>query len=78
MFGAGNSRLVTGAAFTDSALLADQKLSDYKILHFATHGLVTAPLPDCPARPALVTGDLTRGDFKLCTCGAKGTVGLRT
>ena len=55
LFGAGSSRLVTGAAFTDSALLADQKLSDYKILHFATHGLVTAPRPDCPARPALVT-----------------------
>ena len=55
LFGAANSRLVTGAAFTDSALLADDKLSDYKILHFATHGLVTAPRPDCPARPALVT-----------------------
>ncbi|MCY7398962.1 MAG: CHAT domain-containing protein [Sphingomonas bacterium] len=55
VFGAGNSRLVTGAAFTDTALLADKKLSDYKILHFATHGLVTAPRPDCPARPALVT-----------------------
>ena len=55
VFGAGSSRLMTGAAFTDSALLADQKLSDYKILHFATHGLVTAPRPDCPARPALVT-----------------------
>ena len=54
LFG-GSSRLVTGAAFTDSALLADEKLSDYKILHFATHGLVTAPRPDCPARPALVT-----------------------
>ena len=55
VFGAGRSRLVTGAAFTDSALLADQKLSDYRILHFATHGLVTAPRPYCPARPALVT-----------------------
>ena len=55
VFGADRSRLVTGAAFTDSALLADQNLSDYRILHFATHGLVTAPRPDCPARPALVT-----------------------
>jgi len=55
MFGAANSRLVTGAAFTDSALLSDAKLDDYRVLHFATHGLVTAPRPDCPARPALVT-----------------------
>ncbi|MCY7339960.1 MAG: CHAT domain-containing protein [Sphingomonas bacterium] len=55
LFGAGNSRLVTGAAFTDSALLSDKQLSDYRILHFATHGLVTAPRPECPARPALVT-----------------------
>src|SRR4030095_15472096 len=28
---------------------------NYRILHFATHGLVTAPRPDCPPRPALVT-----------------------
>ena len=55
LFGAANSRLVTGAAFTDSALLSDAKLDDYRVLHFATHGLVTAPRPDCPARPALVT-----------------------
>jgi CHAT domain-containing protein/tetratricopeptide (TPR) repeat protein len=53
----GNARgnVLTGAAFSDSALLADGKLSDYRILHFATHGLVTAPRPQCPARPALVT-----------------------
>src|SRR3546814_16966990 len=24
-------------------------------MHFAPHGLVTAPRPDCPARPALMT-----------------------
>jgi CHAT domain-containing protein len=24
-------------------------------MHFATHGLVTAPRPECPARPALMT-----------------------
>ena len=55
LFGASNSRLVTGAEFTDTALLSDAKLDDYRVLHFATHGLVTAPRPDCPARPALVT-----------------------
>ncbi len=54
-FGAGNSEVMTGAAFSDTALLADPKLDNYRILHFATHGLVTAPRKDCPARPALVT-----------------------
>ncbi|MEO7815442.1 MAG: CHAT domain-containing protein, partial [Sphingomicrobium sp.] len=55
VFGAANSKLLTGAAFTDTALLQDSQLDNYRILHFATHGLVTAPRPDCPARPALVT-----------------------
>ena len=54
-FGAQNSKVVTGAAFTDTALLNDPDLDNYRILHFATHGLVTAPRPDCPPRPALVT-----------------------
>ena len=45
----------TGAAFSDSAIKARDDLSQYRILHFATHGLVTAPRPDCPARPALMT-----------------------
>ena len=34
---------------------ASESLDQYRVLHFATHGLVTAPRPDCPARPALVT-----------------------
>ena len=55
VFGASNSKLMTGAAFTDTALLKDNQLDNYRILHFATHGLVTAPRPDCPPRPALVT-----------------------
>jgi CHAT domain-containing protein len=54
-FGPANSALMTGAAFTDTALLNNNQLDDYRILHFATHGLVTAPRPDCPPRPALVT-----------------------
>ena len=54
-FGAANSTIITGAAFTDTALLNDPELDNYRILHFATHGLVTAPRPDCPPRPALVT-----------------------
>ncbi|HEV2044428.1 MAG TPA: CHAT domain-containing protein [Sphingomicrobium sp.] len=55
IFGPANSALMTGAAFTDTALLANDQLDKYRILHFATHGLVTAPRPDCPPRPALVT-----------------------
>ena len=54
-FGGGSSGVLTGSQFTDSALLSDQSLDEYKILHFATHGLVSAPRAGCPARPALVT-----------------------
>ncbi|QDP19650.1 CHAT domain-containing protein [Sphingomonas xanthus] len=55
-FGPDQSRLLTGAEFTDAALLAQSdRLDQYRVLHFATHGLVTSPRPDCPARPALVT-----------------------
>ena len=54
-FGPANSTVITGDAFTDTALLNDANLDNYRILHFATHGLVTAPRPDCPPRPALVT-----------------------
>lgn len=49
------SEVVTGAAFTDNAILARDDLSSFRILHFATHGLVTAPRSGCPARPALLT-----------------------
>lgn len=54
-FGAGSSQVLAGNAFTDSAIIARKDLSDFRIVHFATHGLVTAPRPECPARPALVT-----------------------
>ena len=53
--GQGASRVLTDQAFTDTALLADPTLDEYRVLHFATHGLVTAPKPSCPARPALIT-----------------------
>ncbi|MET0271212.1 MAG: CHAT domain-containing protein [Sphingomonas sp.] len=51
----GAGEVVTGAAFSDTALKARTDLARYRILHFATHGLVTAPRPECPARPALLT-----------------------
>lgn len=53
--GANQSAVVTGSAFTDEAVMTRPDLADYRILHFATHGLVTAPRPECPARPALLT-----------------------
>ncbi len=54
---------ITGAAFTDTALLraaAAGDLAQYQILHFATHGLPATPAPgqiDCTAGlpPALLT-----------------------
>lgn len=51
----GASIVRTGTSFTDAGLLADKELEQYRVLHFATHGLVSAPRKDCPARPALVT-----------------------
>ena len=55
VFPASRSEILTGAAFTDAALFARDDLDGFRILHFATHGLVTPPKPQCPARPALVT-----------------------
>lgn len=51
----GGSAVRVEGQFTDSAMLAGGDLDQYRVLHFATHGLVTAPRADCPARPALVT-----------------------
>lgn len=55
VIGADQANVVTGPDFSDSAIKARTDLNDYRILHFATHGLVTAPRPECPARPALLT-----------------------
>jgi len=51
----GGVALLTDGDFTDTRLKAMDDLDEYRILHFATHGLVTAPQPDCPPRPALLT-----------------------
>lgn len=53
--GGGSGQLLTGDAFTDTGLEKMDGLNEFRILHFATHGLVTAPNPDCPPRPALLT-----------------------
>ena len=53
--GVGAVSVLTEGAFTDSHLKAMDDLDEYRILHFATHGLVTAPAADCPPRPALLT-----------------------
>lgn len=51
----GGSSVITGDAFTDRRLRERGDLSSYRIIHFATHGLVTPPRPNCPTRPALLT-----------------------
>lgn len=55
IIGANEAQLLIGEEFTDEAVKARGDLANYRILHFATHGLVTAPRPECPARPALLT-----------------------
>ncbi|MFM7402585.1 MAG: CHAT domain-containing protein, partial [Erythrobacter sp.] len=54
-FGQDAQSVKTGLEFSDTTLLSNEDLSDYRVVHFATHGLVTAPKPSCAARPALVT-----------------------
>ena len=55
LFGAGRAQLLTDGAFTDTAIQTKPDLDAFRIVHFATHGLVTAPRDGCPARPALLT-----------------------
>ncbi len=55
LIGDENSQLITGAGFTDAAIMAKPDLDQFRVLHFATHGLVTPPDPACPAKPALLT-----------------------
>lgn len=52
--GAG-ARVMTRGEFTDSAIKSLEDIGEFRIIHFATHGLVTAPQPECPPRPALLT-----------------------
>lgn len=65
LFGRARADTMTGAAFTDTAVENRPDLADFRVVHFATHGLVTAPRAGCPARPALLT-----------SFGGKGSDGL--
>lgn len=65
LLGSQGTDLMVGAAFSDTAIKARPDLNNFRILHFATHGLVTPPQQSCPTRPALVT-----------SFGASGSDGL--
>ena len=55
LLGSQGADIMVGQAFSDTAIKSRSDLDNFRILHFATHGLVTPPQPTCPARPALVT-----------------------
>jgi CHAT domain-containing protein len=48
-------KVITGDGFTDKAIEDRGDLNQYRIVHFATHGVVTATRPKCPTQPALLT-----------------------
>jgi CHAT domain-containing protein len=48
-------QIITRDGFTDTALVARTDLDEYRVVHFATHGVVTARAPKCAAQPALLT-----------------------
>jgi CHAT domain-containing protein len=60
-------QIVTRDQFTDTGIEARQDLAEYRIVHFATHGVVTARAPKCAAQPALLT-----------SFGGEGSDGLLT
>jgi CHAT domain-containing protein len=49
------AQIITGASFTDDAVKERSDLDQYRVIHFATHGIVTPPQARCPAQPALLT-----------------------
>lgn len=55
LIGSDLAQVVTNEGFTDDSIKSREDLNEFRVLHFATHGLVTAPNPNCPAKPALVT-----------------------
>lgn len=63
ILGTPSSDIVLGQDFNDTAVKASN-LRDYKVLHFATHGLL-AQSPECLPEPGLVTSLGTGGDSLL-------------
>jgi CHAT domain-containing protein len=61
------AQIVTGAAFTDTALKSREDLDQFRVLHFATHGIVTPSQRKCPAQPALLTSFGGQGSDGLLT-----------
>lgn len=59
--------IVTGDNFTDSNLKNRTDLDQYRIIHFATHGVVTARAAKCAAQPALLTSFGGNGSDGLLT-----------
>jgi CHAT domain-containing protein len=64
---ASKAEILTKGAFTDTAIKDMPDLDQFRIIHFATHGIVTAPRRKCPAQPALMT-----------SFGGEGSDGLLT
>jgi len=63
----GGVQILTGDQFTDTGIAQRTDLGEYRILHFATHGVVTARAPKCPAQPALLTSFGGQGSDGLLT-----------
>jgi CHAT domain-containing protein len=61
------AEIITRDAFTDSAIKSRADLNQFRIIHFATHGIVTAPQRKCPAQPALMTSFGGQGSDGLLT-----------
>jgi CHAT domain-containing protein len=60
-------KLITDDQFTDTGLEERTDLNQYRIIHFATHGVVTARAPKCAAQPALLTSFGGNGSDGLLT-----------
>ncbi len=53
--GGNGGEVIVGASFTDTNITTMEAIDDFRVIHFATHGLVAPPAPQCPPRPALLT-----------------------
>ena len=60
-------RIITRDEFTDTGLESRDDLDQYRVVHFATHGVVTARAPKCAAQPALLTSFGGQGSDGLLT-----------